>query len=101
MNDYIYKEPLCLNVKYPLAFEFRALVEKIPDCKVKNVIEIKTCEILQYWIECPKEKEDEIIDMAFMTWIKNPEFQKYYKETSAFKKMIEEDVSGWVDGVCL
>lgn len=93
MDNSIYKEPLCLNVKYELAFEFRALVEKIPNCEVRKVIEIKTCEILQYWIDCPKEKEDEIVDMAFMTWIKNPEFQKYYKETPAFKKMIEGDIS--------
>ena len=36
-----FREPLCLTVKYALAFEFRALVEKMQDCKIKNVIEIK------------------------------------------------------------
>ena len=43
-----FREPLCLTVKYALAFEFRALVERIADCKVKNVIEIKSGELLQY-----------------------------------------------------
>ena len=86
-------EPLCLTVKYALAFEFRALVEQMQDCKIKNVIEIKSCELLQYWIECPKEKENEITDMAFMTWIKNPVFQKYYHETRSFQEIAEKYVS--------
>jgi hypothetical protein len=88
-----YREPLCLTVKYALAFEFRALVERMQDCKVKNVIEIKSGELLQYWIECPKEKENEITDMAFMTWIKNPVFQKYYHDTRAFQEIAEKYVS--------
>lgn len=82
-------EPLCLTVKYALAFEFRSLVEQMKDCKIKNVIEIKSGELLQYWIECPKEKENEITDMAFMTWIKNPVFQKYYHNTKAFKEIAD------------
>lgn len=81
------KEPLCLTVKYALAFEFRALVEQLPGCKIINVIEIKNCEYLQYWIECPKEQENKITDMAFMTWIKNPVFQKYYHGTKAFEEI--------------
>lgn len=88
-----FREPLCLTVKYALAFEFRALVERMQDCKIKNVIEIKSCELLQYWIECPKEKENEITDMAFMTWIKNPVFQKYYHDTRAFQEIAEKYVS--------
>ena len=88
-----FREPLCLTVKYALAFEFRALVERIADCKVKNVIEIKSGELLQYWIECPKEKENEITDMAFMTWIKNPVFQKYYHDTMAFQEIADKYVS--------
>src|SRR6185503_8585690 len=83
-------EPLCLTVKYALVFEFRALVEKEPDCKVRNVIEIKSGELLQYWIDCPKEKDNLITDMAFMTWIKNPIFQKYYHHTEAFKEIAEK-----------
>lgn len=88
-----FREPLCLTVKYALAFEFRALVERIADCKVKNVIEIKSGELLQYCIECPKEKENEITDMAFMTWIKNPVFQKYYHDTRAFQEIADKYVS--------
>jgi len=86
-------KPLCLTVKYALSFEFRELVEQMQDCKIKNVIEIKSGELLQYWIECPKEKENEITDMAFMTWIKNPVFQKYYHDTRAFQKIAEKYVS--------
>jgi len=88
-----FREPLCLTVRYALAFEFRALVEQLQCCKIKNVIEIKSCELLQYWIECPKEKENEVTDMAFMTWIKNPVFQKYYHNTRAFQEIAEKYVS--------
>jgi hypothetical protein len=88
-----YREPLCLTVKYALAFDFRALVEQMQDCKIKNVIEIKSGELLQYWIDCPKEKENDITDMAFMTWIKNPVFQKYYHDTRAFKEIAEKYVT--------
>lgn len=88
-----FRKPLCLTVKYALAFEFRALVEQMKDCKIKNVIEIKSGELLQYWIECPKEKENDITDMAFMTWIKNPVFQKYYHDTRAFQEIAEKYVS--------
>jgi hypothetical protein len=72
------KLPLRLIVNYDRALKFRELVEQIKDCKVRNVIEIKTCEVLEYWIDCPEEQEEKITDMAFMTWITNPEFQKYY-----------------------
>lgn len=88
-----YREPLCLTVKYALAFEFRALVEQIPDCKIKNVIEIKSGELLQYLIGCPQEKENQIVDLAFMTWIKNPVFQKYYHNTKAFQNIAEKYVA--------
>ena len=88
-----FREPLCLTVKYALAFEFRTLVESMADCKVKNVIEIKSGELLQYLIECPKEKENEITDMAFMTWINNPVFQKYYHNTRAFQEIANKYVS--------
>lgn len=88
-----FREPLCLTVKYALAFDFRALVESMADCKIKNVIEIKSGELLQYWIECPKEKENEITDMAFMTWVKNPVFQKYYHDTRAFREIADKYVS--------
>lgn len=87
------REPICLTVKYNLAFEFRALVEKTEGCVVKNVIEIKSGELLQYWIDCPKEKENLITDMAFMTWIKNPVFQKYYHGTKAFDEISEKYIS--------
>jgi hypothetical protein len=83
-----YRVPFVTMVKYQLHLDFRSLVEQLPGCKVVKVIEIKTCELLQYWIECPKEAEQQINDMAFMTFIKNPEFQKYYKDSTAFQKLI-------------
>lgn len=42
-------------------------------------------ELLEYHIECPKEKEDLIIDFGFMTFISNPFFQKHYQEHPVFK----------------
>ncbi len=83
-------EPLCLTVRFALAYEFRALVEQIPNCKIINVFEINQGNLLQYWIECPKESEDLIVDMAFMTWIKNPVFQKYYHDTKAFQTILTD-----------
>ncbi|HRN86919.1 MAG TPA: hypothetical protein PK863_06435 [Candidatus Dojkabacteria bacterium] len=87
------KNPLCLTVKYGLAFEFRRLVEQEANCSILKVIEIKSGELLQYWIDCPKEKENLITDLAFMTWIKNPVFQKYYHETKAFQEIAQDYIS--------
>jgi hypothetical protein len=81
------REPLGLFVYSPLAFAFRGLVERMAECKIKHIIELKSGQLLQYWIECPANKEDEIKEMAFMTWIKNPVYQKYYQDTSAFKEL--------------
>jgi hypothetical protein len=83
-------EPLILSVKYELASEFSLKVNSEPGCKTNKVIELVNCKVLQYWIDCPKEKEDLISDYAFMTWIKNPVFQKYYHESEKFKAIAEE-----------
>lgn len=82
--EYEYKEPLQLLVKYELMNEFALLVGSDRECKITKVIEVLTCKVIQYWIECPKEKEELIRDYAFMTWIRNPKFQKHYLETKAF-----------------
>jgi len=79
------------TVNYDLAFRFREMVEELTDCKVNKVVELKTCELLMYVIECPKDREELIFDMAFMTFIKNPEFQKYYKDTKEFKTIAERN----------
>lgn len=84
------KEPLILSVKYELASDFSSKVNSEPGCKTNKVIELVTCKVLQYWIDCPKEKEDLITDYAFMTWIKNPVFQKYYHESANFKLISEQ-----------
>lgn len=80
-------EPNIFNVNYNLSSEFVQKVNSEKDCKIEKVIEILTCKVLQYWIICPKEKEAEISDYAFMTWIKNPVFQKYYHGSEAFEKI--------------
>ena len=96
MIEYEYTRPniFVTVVKYQLHGEFRRLVEQLPSCKVVKVIEMKTCELLQYWIECPKESEEQINNMAFMTFIKNPEFQTYYKGTKAFQELIKNQNNG-------
>ncbi len=76
-------------IKFELSYEFKTLVEK-EGGEIKNVCEIKSGEILQYWIICPKEKEGLISDYAFQTWIKNPVFQKYYHVSKEFQKIADK-----------
>jgi hypothetical protein len=73
------------NSKIRLALNLGHWLRRCKDCKIKNVIEIKSGELLQYWIECPKEKEKNY-GYAFMTWIKNPSFQSLSR-TRAFQEM--------------
>lgn len=84
-----FREPLCLRVKYELSSEFVSMVNSETGCEVQKVIEILNCKVLEYWIDCPKEKENLITDYAFMTWIKNPVFQKYYSGSKAFELIAE------------
>lgn len=88
-----FREPLCLRVKYELSAEFVSKINSESNCKVQKVIEILNCKMLEYWIDCPKEKESLITDYAFMTWIKNPVFQKYYHSTRAFEEIAEQYIS--------
>lgn len=87
-----YKEPLILSVKYELSGEFASKVNSEPGCKVTKVIEVLTCKMLQYWIDCPIDKHRIITSYAFMTWIKNPVFQKYYHGTKAFDLIADQYV---------
>jgi len=93
MKTSTFNMPLCLRVNYELSTEFVSMVHSEKDCKVQKVIEILNCKVLEYWIECPKEKENIISDYAFMTWIKNPVFQKYYQDSKAFKEIAEKYLS--------
>lgn len=88
-----FKQPLCLSVKYDLSADFVTKVNSEKGCSIKNVIEISSCNILEYWIDCPKEKENLITDFAFMTWIRNPCFQKYYSDSKAFEKISDKYIS--------
>ena len=83
-------DPICLAVRFGLHNEFRRLVSACEGCKVINVIELLTCKMLEYWVECPEEKKELITEFAFMTWIKNPEFQKHYLNDPSFIKISEQ-----------
>lgn len=85
-----YRDPLCLTVNYLLHSDFRMLVSALKGVSIINVIEIKSCELIQYWIKCPKEHDNLITDYAFQTFIKNPVFQRYYHNSDAFKKIAEK-----------
>jgi len=78
------------NIKYDLAADFRNLISNIEGCEIVKVIELESDFLLQYWIKSKEEDVEKISDMAFMTWIKNPEFQKYYQNSEAFQKIAED-----------
>lgn len=84
--------PIELGVKYALANEFVSRVAQTDGCKIVNVVELKSGPdgVLIYHVDCDAGKEDLITDYAFMTWIKNPVFQKYYHGTKAFDKISED-----------
>jgi hypothetical protein len=84
------KWPLELWINFKLADEFRWLVKADKDCKIINELEVIRDECLIFIIECPDEKKESLIEYAFMTHIKNPDFQKYYKESDAYKEIAEE-----------
>lgn len=71
-------------VKYEFAYDFKQLAVE-HGCVYKNMIELRCCVLLSCHLDVPKDKEDLINDMAFQTFIKNPEFQKYY-DLSKLKK---------------
>lgn len=83
LSDVDYRHQLSVRVNGLLSSAFVAKVNLEDDCKIQNVFEIIKNELFEYWIICPKEKEEKIIDLAFMTFIKNPKFQKYYEQTQA------------------
>lgn len=85
-----FRLPLCVNVRYELSSDFLDKVTGETGCKIANVVELISNTMLQYWVDCPKEKEEIIVEYGFMTWIRNPVFQKYYKASEAFKKIAEE-----------
>lgn len=87
-----YESPVEIFVNYELSDECRKLIQALPDCSIVKVIEIVSCKVLSFWVKCPKELEPEISDMAFMTFIKNPVFQRRYHGTKAFEIISERYV---------
>ena len=71
-----------------LMYAFRENIDALPNCKVVNVIAVNPM-LMIYIIEAAPSMEEKIQDYAFMTWIKNPLFQKYYKDYEAYKKIAE------------
>lgn len=72
-------------VKYEFAYDFKQLAEQ-NGCIYKNMVELICCKLLLCILDVPEEKKELIDDMAFMTIIKNPKFQKYYDLTKLEKK---------------
>lgn len=89
LNDSPYESPIEIFVNYELADDCRKLIEKLEGCKIIKVIEVVNCKVLSFWVKCPKDSEKEICDMAFMTFIKNPIFQRRYHGTKAFENISE------------
>jgi hypothetical protein len=69
---------ICVGVDFERHLQFRQKVEQIEDCRILSVVEVLQGKSLLYIIDCPQEKTEIIEDLAAMTIIKNPEFQKYY-----------------------
>ena len=82
--------PIELIVNYALHLEFRTKVQALPNCRVLRVVEIKSNELILYWIEAPDVLAEHIVELAFMTFIKNPEFQKHYSGYRAFERIADE-----------
>lgn len=81
---------LHLFVNYALSSDFVNKVNSEGFGYIKNVFEIISCELLQYWIECPQCKVEIITEYAFMTFIRNPKFQKHYADSSNYKPIGEQ-----------
>lgn len=67
-------------VKFSRAEQFIEKVNAELNCKIIKVSEWISNELLEYIIECPETKQEYIAELAFMTFISNPKFQKYYDE---------------------
>jgi hypothetical protein len=81
-----------LFVNSKLYSDFKSLVNQIEGCNVSNSLEM-SIDLLQVIIECPIEHQEKVQELAFMTWIKNPEFQKYYQDSKAFKEIAKEYIA--------
>lgn len=85
--------PTGFMVNYALVYEFRNLVEQDRRCKVINVTEVVSEKVSYVEIRYPKEKGALISDYAFMTWISNPVFQRYYHESKVYQMIAEKYIN--------
>ena len=71
-----------------ISAECRWLIEKAGG-KIINTVGTLDPNIILLIVEYPPELEAQIADYAFMTWISNPAFQKYYLESKAWQDYSE------------
>lgn len=93
-----YQSPVEVFINYELSVDCRRLIEALPDCSIVKVVEIISCKVLAFWVNCPKELEKEVSDIAFMTFIKNPVFQRRYQGTKAFDVIAERYIASQCEG---
>ena len=60
---------LILPIFFNCHNEFCLDIKRLRECKIVKVREIKTCELLEYWIECPPELEQKVTEMGCNTFI--------------------------------
>lgn len=81
-----------LAVYPPLEQDFRELVQK-ENGKITWNTEIIMGKWVILFIEVDNSKNELINDMAFMTFVKNPKFQKYYTNSENYKKIANEYIT--------
>jgi hypothetical protein len=64
-------------VRHDRAYKFKDLAVA-EGCSYVNIIDWSN-ELIEVWLMVPDDKKELVTEMAFMTHISNPEFQKYYK----------------------
>ncbi|MEJ5105534.1 hypothetical protein [Chryseobacterium sp. MYb328] len=64
-------------VNHERSTQFKSLISKIGE--IINVVDLKRGESLLYIIKADHSDQAEIKEIGLMSFINNPEFQKYYK----------------------
>jgi hypothetical protein len=76
-------------VRYQLSQQFREKIQEV-GLVVYKIIEQISQVLLLFIIDVPDDKQEYINDLAFMTHIRNPEFQKYYSLTDEVLEEIKK-----------
>jgi hypothetical protein len=64
----------------------------VAGCHIVNQIELRSGAdgTIMFHIECHPKDEAYLADLGFMTYIRNPKFQKYYSDTDEFKNIASQ-----------